>query len=117
MFDYHKLKLENDCEEALIADGDTVCRSAGPDDRRGNGGGAGGQGATEGTVKNQTAEAIADITSTGSTLVANHLKPLADGPILRSQATVFLSHQAEWGSETKSAYAALAKLCDWTVAP
>ena len=52
------------------------------------------QGATEGTVKNMTAEAIADITSTGSTLDANHLKPLADGPILRSQATVFLSRVA-----------------------
>ncbi|WP_435311075.1 ATP phosphoribosyltransferase, partial [Primorskyibacter sedentarius] len=45
------------------------------------------QGATEGTVKNLTAEAIADITSTGETLRANHLKILSDGPILRSQAT------------------------------
>ncbi len=32
------------------------------------------QGATEGTVKNLTAEAVADITSTGDTLRANHLK-------------------------------------------
>ncbi len=47
------------------------------------------QGATEGTVKNETAEAIADITSTGNTLRANHLKILEDGPILRSQATLF----------------------------
>ena len=44
------------------------------------------QGATEGTVKNLTAEAIADITSTGETLRANHLKILADGLILRSEA-------------------------------
>jgi ATP phosphoribosyltransferase len=34
------------------------------------------QGATEGVVKNETAEAIADITSTGETLRANRLKVL-----------------------------------------
>jgi len=49
------------------------------------------QGATEGTVKNETAEAIADITSSGATLEANHLKILAGEPILRSQATLFAS--------------------------
>lgn len=49
------------------------------------------QGATEGTIKNLTAEAIADITSTGTTLEANHLKILGGEPILRSQATLFLS--------------------------
>lgn len=47
------------------------------------------QGATEGTVKNLTAEAIADITSTGETLRANHLKILGDAVVLRSQATLF----------------------------
>ena len=47
------------------------------------------QGATEGTVKNETAEAIADITSSGDTLRANHLKILEDGVMLRSQATLF----------------------------
>lgn len=47
------------------------------------------QGATEGTVKNQTAEAIADITSSGNTLRANHLKILSDGLVLGSQATLF----------------------------
>lgn len=52
------------------------------------------QGATEGTVVNQTAEAIADITSTGETLRANHLKPLADGLILRSQARLWRSRVA-----------------------
>ncbi|WP_306154581.1 ATP phosphoribosyltransferase [Roseovarius sp. MMSF_3281] len=52
------------------------------------------QGATEGTVKNETAEAIADITSTGDTLRANHLKILEDGMILRSQATLFKSREA-----------------------
>ena len=47
------------------------------------------QGATEGTVKNLTAEAIADITSTGETLRANHLRPLSDGVVLKSQATLY----------------------------
>ena len=49
------------------------------------------QGATEGTVKNETAEAIADITSTGETLRANHLKVLEDGLVLRSQAPLLRS--------------------------
>lgn len=52
------------------------------------------QGATEGTVKNETAEAIADITSSGDTLRANHLKILEDGLILRSQATLYKSRTA-----------------------
>lgn len=47
------------------------------------------QGATEGTVANLTAEAIADITSSGETLRANHLKILPDTLILKSQATLF----------------------------
>lgn len=47
------------------------------------------QGATEGTVANQTAEAVADITSSGETLRANHLRILDGPPILRSQATLF----------------------------
>ena len=53
------------------------------------------QGATEGTVKNLTAEAIADITSTGETLRANHLKILEEPPVLESQATLFRSRMAE----------------------
>ncbi|GHG88200.1 ATP phosphoribosyltransferase [Pseudodonghicola xiamenensis] len=52
------------------------------------------QGATEGTVKNETAEAIADITSTGETLRANHLKILSDGLVLKSQATLWRSRGA-----------------------
>ncbi|WP_390911002.1 ATP phosphoribosyltransferase [Pseudosulfitobacter sp. SM2401] len=52
------------------------------------------QGATEGTVANETAEAIADITSSGATLEANHLKILADGLMLASQATLWSSHTA-----------------------
>lgn len=49
------------------------------------------QGATEGAVKNQSAEAIADITSSGETLRANHLKVLEDALIHRSQAVLFAS--------------------------
>lgn len=49
------------------------------------------QGATEGTVKNLTAEAIADITSSGETLRANHLKVLRDAVILQSQAMLYRS--------------------------
>ena len=52
------------------------------------------QGATEGTIANQTAEAIADITSSGETLRANNLKILAGDPILRSQATLFANRAA-----------------------
>ncbi|MFV0333050.1 MAG: ATP phosphoribosyltransferase [Tropicimonas sp.] len=63
------------------------------------------QGATEGTVKNLTAEAIADITSTGETLRANHLKILSDGLIHRSQATLFKSRTALWDEAEKAAYA------------
>ncbi|WP_299499890.1 ATP phosphoribosyltransferase [uncultured Roseobacter sp.] len=55
------------------------------------------QGATEGTVANETAEAIADITSSGETLRANHLKVLTEEPILRSQATLWRSRTAEVG--------------------
>lgn len=52
------------------------------------------QGATEGTVANQTAEAIADITSSGETLRANNLKILSEEPVLRSQATLFANRNA-----------------------
>jgi len=52
------------------------------------------QGATEGTVKAETAEAIADITSTGETLRANALKVLSDGLIHPSQATLYRSRRA-----------------------
>jgi ATP phosphoribosyltransferase len=65
------------------------------------------QGATEGTVKNGTAEAIVDITSTGSTLRDNHLRILGDGLILRSQATLFAARGAPWDADTRAARAAL----------
>ena len=43
-------------------------------------------GATEGAPAAGTAEIIVDITTTGATLAANHLKLLDDGIILKSQA-------------------------------
>ncbi len=61
------------------------------------------QGATEGTIKNLTAEAVADITSTGATLEANHLKILPGAPIVKSQATLFMSHAADWQAEATTA--------------
>jgi ATP phosphoribosyltransferase len=45
-------------------------------------------GATEGAPAAGTAEAIVDITTTGSTLAANHLKILDDGVILKSTAVL-----------------------------
>lgn len=54
------------------------------------------QGATEAGPKNLMAEAIIDITSSGETLRANHLKPLSDGLILQSQANLCVSLTAEW---------------------
>lgn len=65
------------------------------------------QGATEGTVTNLAAEAIADITSTGETLRANHLRILSDGLIHRSQAMLFKSKRAAWTPETRAALDAL----------
>lgn len=65
------------------------------------------QGATEGTVKNETAEAIADITSSGDTLRANHLKILDGGPILRSQATLYRARHATLSDADRATLAAL----------
>jgi ATP phosphoribosyltransferase len=64
------------------------------------------QGATEGTVANLTAEAIADITSTGATLDANHLKIIGD-VIHSSQATLFRSKTAVLDSEDENNLARL----------
>jgi len=66
------------------------------------------QGATEGTVKNGTAEAIADITSSGETLRANHLRILSDGLIHSSEAVLWASRMAEWSAADRAAYAGLA---------
>ncbi|MEM7719941.1 MAG: ATP phosphoribosyltransferase [Pseudomonadota bacterium] len=64
------------------------------------------QGATEGTVANGTAEAIADITSTGATLDANHLKVIGS-VIHASEATLFRSHAAELAADDQRVLADL----------
>lgn len=66
-------------------------------------------GATEGAPNSGAAEAIVDITSTGSTLAANHLKIVDDGLILRSQACLAASLTARWSG---SARAALRQILD-----
>lgn len=58
-------------------------------------------GATEATPAAGTAELIVDITTTGSTLRANHLKVLEDGLILKSQAHLFASRAAPWDAGAK----------------
>ena len=51
-------------------------------------------GATEGAPAAGTAEIIVDITTTGATLAANHLKILDDGVILRSTAVLAATQSA-----------------------
>ena len=52
-------------------------------------------GATEGAPAAGQADIIVDITSTGSTLRANHLKVLKDGVILQSEACLVRARKAE----------------------
>ncbi len=73
------------------------------------------QGATEGTVKNLTSEAIADITTTGQTLVDNHLKILDDGLILKSQATLYASRQATWEEAQRETLKTFAERLDLSI--
>jgi ATP phosphoribosyltransferase len=65
------------------------------------------QGATEGTVKNGAAEAIADITSSGETLRANHLRVLTDGLIHPSEAILWASRAAHLSIEDREALSRL----------
>ncbi len=74
------------------------------------------QGATEGVVKNLTAEAIADITSSGATLRANGLRVLADGLVLHSQATMYASRIADWNDQALAGLASLSEKTGWDVA-
>jgi len=66
-------------------------------------------GATEGAPAAGTAEMIVDITSTGATLKANHLKILDDGVILKSEANLVTSKVAPWGERALSARALIEK--------
>ncbi len=67
------------------------------------------QGATEGTIKNLTAESVADITSSGETLRANHLKILSDALVLRSQATLFKARGLKLSDEDRATRTELLK--------
>jgi ATP phosphoribosyltransferase len=53
-------------------------------------------GATEATPATGTSELIVDITTTGTTLKANHLRVLEDGLILKSQAQLFAARAGGW---------------------
>jgi ATP phosphoribosyltransferase len=66
-------------------------------------------GATEGAPASGAAEIVIDITTTGATLAANHLRPLRDGLILSSQAQLAASRAAPW---SPGAHAAFARLMD-----
>ncbi|MGI9354967.1 MAG: ATP phosphoribosyltransferase [Rhizobiaceae bacterium] len=56
-------------------------------------------GATEGAPAAGSADAIVDITSTGSTIRANHLRVLHDGVILKSEANLIVAKNAVWHEE------------------
>ena len=59
-------------------------------------------GATEATPASGTAELIVDITSTGATLKANHLKILEDGLILQSQVHLLAARDCAWDARAQS---------------
>ena len=56
-------------------------------------------GATEGAPASGSADIIVDITTTGSTLRANHLKILSDGVILESQAGLVASRKTRGAAD------------------
>ncbi len=58
-------------------------------------------GATEGAPAAGSAELIVDITTTGATLVANGLKIVEDGIILRSQANLVAARTAVWDASQR----------------
>lgn len=60
-------------------------------------------GATEGAPASGAADIIVDITSTGSTLTANHLRVLSDGVILRSEACLVRARKPEHDADPRVA--------------
>ena len=64
-------------------------------------------GATEGAPAAGAAELIVDITTTGATLVANQLRILDDGVILKSEANLVASKAARWSKAQLEAAQAL----------
>ena len=69
--------------------------------------------ATEGAIKNDYAEVIADIASSGKTLEANHLKVVGSKPILKSQATLYLSRKAHWNKRKLFLFTKLCSLLNF----
>lgn len=61
------------------------------------------QGATEGAPASGQADVIVDITTTGNTLRANHLRALEDGTILSSEAHLIAAPGAEWSTGARQA--------------
>ena len=53
-------------------------------------------GATEAAPASGSADLIVDITSSGETLAANSLRILEDGLVMKSEATLIVSRQANW---------------------
>ena len=64
-------------------------------------------GATEGAPASGSAEMVVDITTTGATLAANALKIVDDGVILKSEANLVASRQAEWSETARNAARAI----------
>jgi ATP phosphoribosyltransferase len=56
-------------------------------------------GATEGTPSAGLADLIVDLTSTGTTLTQNHLKEIASGTVLESQACMIASLRAQFWTQ------------------
>ncbi|WP_293680482.1 ATP phosphoribosyltransferase [uncultured Phenylobacterium sp.] len=69
-------------------------------------------GATEGAPAAGTAELVVDITTTGATLVANGLKVLTDGVILKSQAQLAASLRAAWDAPALAAAERLLRIVE-----
>lgn len=69
-------------------------------------------GATEGAPAAGAAELVVDITTTGATLVANGLKILGDGLILKSQAHLAASLRAAWSAPQLAAAERLLRIVE-----
>lgn len=69
-------------------------------------------GATEGAPAAGAAELVVDITTTGATLVANGLKIVSDGVILKSQAQLTASLKASWSAKQLAAAEGLLRIVE-----
>jgi ATP phosphoribosyltransferase len=69
-------------------------------------------GATEGAPAAGAAELIVDITTTGATLLANNLKIVSDGVILKSEAQLAASLAAAWSPEAFAAARRLLRIVE-----